>query len=695
MQQLFNFARRRQWLWPLGRNGSPNGECRRVFFLLMLLVMAVTGAKADDHDLWEDYDRHCPFWLEHYGYNAIQMKYDTEKKQYYLLWQVALFDDSGDDELFSNDSKKHYGLAAYIKIGNQEEVYLGHFNCQSNDNYGDNRRLIFYENNYSNYTIWKQESGEFTHPKFPGTWKIKEWTDGSAVARAGGGEKDGIEIWWYIPYNLLNTTITIHEEGYWYKNKNWDNYYVNETRSVNTTFTFEVPTMDWNTNYTVDADGKVTVPYSFGSLTDYHETNTSSGEAINAGGSAVTEGHSHIATRINSVRSEAIGNRDLAKYESGNYTFNLSDIGMGMRSEFTIQPYVEFTHENDKDANNGTKQYQNFAVSKTFKPLPVATNLKGVFNQQGKSVTLTWTDSDAGNYSGGHWAVYRGNESIACLEQSVTTYTDMYFTNEEDVEYTVYHVLSNWTSDTKVEALKATTTVNTTRSVPVNNLKAESSDDKVTLTWTSVAYPASSNMNNKFDVYIDDKKVATITPAEGQTSFKWEHRDINGATERINYTQAQTSETGLDAYSTENLDACNLYTYRVVGQISDVELNSATQKDKAIGSGTTYENFVCSKGDNQGSVLLTWNVKRLKNQAQAETYIIERRVMTQNNDDEGWQKLTTLDSDKTFMTWEDKTTLPGVFYEYRITCYNYCENGNRPTTTTTDEASTPIKWELP
>ena len=122
----------------------------------------------------------------------------------------------------------------------------------------------------------------------------------------------------------------------------------------------------------------------------------------------------------------------------------------------------------------------------------------------------------------------------------------------------------------------------------------------------------------------------------------------------------------------------------MVGQISGVELNSAIQKDKAIGAGTTYENFVCSKGDNQGSVLLTWNVRRLAHQTQAETYIIERRVMTQGNDDEGWQKLTTLDSDKTFMTWEDKTPLPGVFYEYRITVYNWCENGNRPATTAYD-----------
>ena len=57
-----------------------------------------------------------------------------------------------------------------------------------------------------------------------------------------------------------------------------------------------------------------------------------------------------------------------------------------------------------------------------------------------------------------------------------------------------------------------------------------------------------------------------------------------------------------------------MYTYRVVGQIDGKELNSATQADKAIGAGTVYENFDVSKGDFQGSVLLTWNVRRLEGQ---------------------------------------------------------------------------------
>lgn len=144
--------------------------------------------------------------------------------------------------------------------------------------------------------------------------------------------------------------------------------------------------------------------------------------------------------------------------------------------------------------------------------------------------------------------------------------------------------------------------------------------------------------------------VATITPAQGQTSFIWEHRDDNQASGRTNHTdKTQFSDEDIavkiDAYSVEDLDACSMHTYHIVEQIGGIELNSASVTS-AIGSGTTFENISVSKGDFQGSILLSWNVKRLANQSNPETYLIERRVI--NQDDDSWQKMTTMDSDKTF-----------------------------------------------
>ena len=321
--------------------------------------------------------------------------------------------------------------------------------------------------------------------------------------------------------------------------------------------------------------------------------------------------------------------------------------------------------------------------------LSTADNLNGVFNQEDRKVRLTWDIRSGSSPRNGTFVIYRNNTKIGTVARSfdaneaknltfedTNTATQTHFPYESNVNYDVYLVPAGWDVNTKRSDMKTSVTVNTSRTVPVNNLTAVSSDDRVTLTWTSVSFSASSNMNNKFDIYANGVKYATITPSENQTTFTWEHRDNNAL--------AGKDPVHHEGYTEEDLDACTMFNYRVVGQIDGKELNSVEECNKAIGAGTTYENFTASKGDNQGSVLLTWNVKHLAGQSSAETYVIERRVVTQEEDEDAWQKLTTLDSDKTFMTWEDKTPLPGVFYEYRITCYNYCENGNRPRTTAYD-----------
>jgi len=385
----------------------------------------------------------------------------------------------------------------------------------------------------------------------------------------------------------------------------------------------------------------------------------------------------YTGSALDLLDHEPEGNYGTMKYsvDGGAWTTNPTATTVGSH---TVKYKLE------ADFANGTSVYDYDGTVDIF-PVMQASNLQAVFSQTGKNVVLNWSVGDIpSNYSDYKWVVYRDDDNIVTLNPGVTTYTDTQFENEKEITYSVYYIPRPRGLDSKYDDAKSTATVNTTRTVPVNNLQAVSDSVKVVLTWTSVAFPASVNMNNKFDIYlvkknsngsVTEEKVQTIIPAEGQTSFTWEHRD--------NDALAGQGRQDYATYSEEDLDACTMYTYRVVGQIDDKELNSATQADKAIGAGTTYENFVCSKGDNQGSVLLTWNVKRLKNQA-AETYVIERRVMTQDASEDSWQKLTTLDSDKTFMTWEDKTPLPGVFYEYRVTCYNNCDNGNRPGVTAYD-----------
>ena len=182
---------------------------------------------------------------------------------------------------------------------------------------------------------------------------------------------------------------------------------------------------------------------------------------------------------------------------------------------------VEYYLDGGTFANNSDTYTKSDVV--IAPPFVKAATFSGAFSQVEKKVTLNWSvGAIPGNYTNYKWVVYRGETKRA-----------------------IYYVPSPLDTDTKRDDCMATTTVNTTRSVPVNNLQAVSSNDKVTLTWTSVAFPTSSNMNNKFDVYIDETKVATITPAEGQTSFKWEHRDVNGMEQQSALTTPKPKPTRL------------------------------------------------------------------------------------------------------------------------------------------------------
>ncbi|MBR4533114.1 MAG: hypothetical protein IKO85_01005 [Bacteroidaceae bacterium] len=618
-----NTSRWRLWLWPQGRDGSPNGGFGRWFFLLTLLVTAVTGVKADGYitDLIvignsdDDQVRNLRNQYTNDGWTVVNKDLNANAGGWdiYLAYKKStdanpetgyitdICTSTKNVESFTFEGRTYYKAPATNFNGDLnrdaggKDIFLYYTRSRyglENSSYGGSKRVITGINTTSKSDDNDDATGCVQ-------WRNASLTGSCDVNESAGGD----DI--YLQQVFTEQTLTIKNHP------------------------------EFATDLTFNGSALNLVP-------------------------STPENYGTIKYRVN----------------GGSWSNSATATNVGT---YTVEYYLD----GGTFANNSDTYTKNNVV--IAPPLVKAATFSSAFSQLEKKVTLNWSvGSIPGNYADYNWVVYRGNDKIATLNSGVTIYTDTHFANEEDVTYNIYYVPSPFDISTKRDDCKAVTTVNTTRSVPVNNLQAVSSEDKVTLTWTSVAFLASANMNNKFDVYIDGVKVVTITPAEGQTSFKWEHRDANGATERINYTQAQTSEAGLDAYSTEELDACNLHTYRVVGQIDDKELNSGTVNDKSIGAGTTYENFVCSKGDNQGSVLLTWNVRRLAHQTQAETYIIERRVMKADNDDEGWQKLTTLDSDKTFMTWEDKTPLPGVFYEYRVTVYNWCENGNRPATTAYD-----------
>ncbi len=326
---------------------------------------------------------------------------------------------------------------------------------------------------------------------------------------------------------------------------------------------------------------------------------------------------------------------------------------------------------------NGTYSGNTFAdnsnvISKTVtinSPIVKATNLKGVFNQRDKKVNLSWSvGTIPGNYSDYKWVVYRDGKKIAELAQNVRSYADTGFSNEAKPVYDVYYVSNFWDVTSRIDEAKASVTVNTTRAMPVNNLKAEQLTDRIIFTWTSDAYPQS--FGHKFRIYVNDEKdpIYTLTPADNQSSFRWEHRTTDQHANRQNKVDAATSVP----YTEEPLSACSPRNYRIEGVIGDAVLNTNSVSKKAVGEATKFYALDASKGVYEGSVKLSWHVNQ-QGTTNAKTYIIERRRAEQES--EAWETLTRLSSSEEYLFYTDETSQPGIYYDYRVTVEDKCDDG--------------------
>ena len=303
-------------------------------------------------------------------------------------------------------------------------------------------------------------------------------------------------------------------------------------------------------------------------------------------------------------------------------------------------------------------------------PIVKAVNLNGIFNQRDKRVNLSW-DSPAipGSYSDFKWVVYRDGTKIAELNPNIHTYADEGFTNETATTYDVYYVSNFWDITTQRDDTKATVTVSTTRNVPIRNLNVDQQLDRIVFTWYSDAYP--EGFGHKFRIYVDGEEdpIYTLTPANMQDTLQWEHRTTDKHNNRQNKVDP---ETGVP-YTEEPLNACAPKPYRIEGVIGSAVLNTITVNPKAIGEATKFYSLDASKGVYEGSVKLAWHVNQ-QGSYYAKTYIVERRRAEQQN--EAWEVLTRLSSSEDYLFYTDQTALPGVYYDYRITVEDKCDDGS-------------------
>ena len=608
-----------------------------VAMLLLALMMLPQQAAASDYEYF-----YLPACGRAANANNISYERDNNGNNPFISFVIFLFDGRGKDYGFID---KHGGVNVYLsKDGGASWVQVFHARA---DYYGD-------------WVAWG-------HDGMVG----KNETDitgsttsdaGTYVWRSAGRSVDdrtfmGGQL--YLSKQWRDCNIIFKANGIWSEDDGDCPVWKEEVSYFSTNYTHNVRTISWNGDISVTADGKVTVPYSFG-------------------GACNTDGETHICTLIDGSYNSTIGWKSPASnYAAGSYTFKLSDTGKNMRSQFTIQPYHEFTHWNDMDKNNGAELYQKYADTKTFYAMPLATLNNPVFSQLDRNVTLSWT-ADNTNYGNGKWVIYRNGTMIATVPQNTYTYTDTNFPDESTVSYYVYYVANGWDEATQLSELKSNeVTVNTTRRVPVNNLKAKSQDDRIVFTWTSDGYP--ENWGNQFKIYVDDETepIYTITPKNyekdgktyNQTDFQWEHRTTDKHSDRKSFIDGSTGVP----YTEEPLNACMPHKYHIVGVIGEKVLgNPDPLTNQAIGTGTLFYSLDATKGAYPGTVRLSWHVNRQGSTA-AKTYVVERRRAEKDNEE--WVTLYRTSSDEDYLMYTDDTPLPGVYYEYRVTVIDKCDNG--------------------
>ena len=357
------------------------------------------------------------------------------------------------------------------------------------------------------------------------------------------------------------------------------------------------------------------------------------------------------------------------KVDNGSWTTNPTATTVGDHT-------VKYRLNGSNYANNSAESSKTVTISP---PTVQPSRVDGKFNQEARSVELTWTvGSIAGDYTNYKWVVYRGEEKLGTVSSNAPrTFTDTGFENETEYIYYVYYVSNTWNEDTKKDKCCLSVEVNTTREVPVKNLTADSQSDRIVFTWTSDKYP--KGWGNIFNIYVDKETdpIATITP-EGKDGevFQWEHRSTDQHADRQSKIDPKTGVY----YVEEPLSACLPHSYRIVGVIDGKEFEDASVSNKAVNSGTRIYEFETSKGSYPGIVKLSWHVDVLSNPG-SKTYVIQRKRAEKN---EEWTTLQRMTSADEYVFFTDETPLPGVFYDYQLSLVDKCDNGQEITTELTN-----------
>ena len=574
-------------------------------FVILLIAFLFTGLKASAND-WSDW-----FAMSDVTFNASTRT---------MKWKVVMYDDIGYDEMWRSD---HGGMTIKVSKDNGSTwVTLGSVSCNSD---GDDRKLSV-------------ASGA------PGSLWGSDY---------GGSNRKYMYVNWTVPHEYLNCKLKFNMSGTWHYNGPGSNIGVNVTQEQTCSYQFSVSQINWDTSKNridVRPNGDV---YAY-----YYLTGSGNSDAL-------AHVVAYTGTNQSNMSWNGVGRITVGDKRENNISFGIDKIsGASLKKGFYIRLQYEYWH---KTTNNfyGTKTEDFY-----FPGYPYPSNLSARFDQTSKKVELHWNSNNTGHDQLGYWMVYRDGKFLTRLSESTTSYVDDGMSYEKDVQYTVRWSRQDYAYQTTnyFKGLETSSTVNTSRNVPIEGLNVNSLSDRITIDWNTSSYP--SGWGHHFKIFVDDKEVGDLKPsADGQTSFNWQH---------INKYATIGEVTN---YKTDDLDACGPHDYRIEGWVDNVKRSERAIEDQAIGNGVRFTKFSISKGSYEGKVRVSVNVSKISGTSDANLITIERRVAESSDN---FVEMYRIQNGSNTVVWDDEEVKPGVYYEYRVSCATECTNGNNPLTAKND-----------
>ena len=195
-----------------------------------------------------------------------------------------------------------------------------------------------------------------------------------------------------------------------------------------------------------------------------------------------------------------------------------------------------------------------------------------------------------------------------------------------------------------------TATTNTDPVMTYNNMEQDVTvTDKIHVSWSYSRIPG-TNGNVEFTVYRNKK-------SDGPDKWEKVASDISAP--------ARPSETKKPYYEDEDVESCELYSYKVYVTSADSTFESeavqATLLDRSI------VKFVeTTKGKDETTVNLRWDAKQVGETATH--YVVERRYANSRNEND-WQQIYSVTGTDDHYTYDDETVEAGRYYSYRISAY--------------------------